>query len=94
MTYAFDFFLRIRKGAAYMLITIFVLYRLESEEGLRRFQAGELPPADEEWHKLVPESAREALGEREVNRQSIFFEIFKSERDYVADLEAVNDVRS
>ncbi|THH06430.1 hypothetical protein EW145_g4099 [Phellinidium pouzarii] len=65
---------------------------LESEEGLRRFQAGELTPADEEWHKLVPETAREALGKHEVQRQSIIFEIFKSERDYVSDLEAVIDV--
>jgi hypothetical protein len=67
--------------------------RLESEEGLRRFQAGELAPSDEEWHKLVPESARDALGKDEVQRQSILFEIFKSEREYVADLEALNDVR-
>ncbi|KAH8118065.1 hypothetical protein DFH11DRAFT_1808798 [Phellopilus nigrolimitatus] len=65
---------------------------LDSDEGLRRFQAGELPSSEEEWHRLVPETAREALGEREVQRQSILFEIFKSERDYVSDLEAVIDV--
>ncbi|OCB84705.1 hypothetical protein A7U60_g8226 [Sanghuangporus baumii] len=65
---------------------------LESEEGLRRFQAGELAATDEEWHKLVPETAREALGEKEVQRQSILFEIFKSERDYVRDLETVFEV--
>ncbi|EJD06594.1 uncharacterized protein FOMMEDRAFT_17102 [Fomitiporia mediterranea MF3/22] len=65
---------------------------LESEEGLTRFQKGELPPNNEEWHLLVPETAREALGEKEVQRQSILFEIFKSERDYVRDLEVVFDV--
>ena len=65
---------------------------LESEEGLSRFQAGQLNPADEAWHRLVPETAREALGKREVERQSVIFEVFKSEKDYVADLEAVRDV--
>ena len=69
-----------------------IVNRLESEEGLRRFQAGELNPADEEWHKLVPETAREALGKREVQRQSILFELVKSEKDYVADLELVQEV--
>lgn len=41
----------------------------------------------------MPETAREAVGAQEVQRQSILFEIFKSERDYVRDLEAINDVR-
>ncbi|CAA7267017.1 unnamed protein product [Cyclocybe aegerita] len=59
------------------------------EEGLRRFQAGELPEVDQEWHRLVPEEAREALGKQEVQRQSVLFEVVKSEREYVADLEAV-----
>ncbi|KAL1739958.1 hypothetical protein HDZ31DRAFT_48462 [Schizophyllum fasciatum] len=65
---------------------------LDSEEGLRRFQCHELAGPDEEWHKLVPEAAREALGNDEVQRQSILFEIIKSERDYASDLEAVRDV--
>lgn len=47
---------------------------------------------DEEWHKLVPETAREALGQQEVARQSNIFELFKAEREYVSDLEAVLDV--
>lgn len=65
---------------------------LESEEGLRKFQAGELPEVDQEWYKLVPPEAREALGKKEVQRQSVLFEVFKSEREYVSDLEAVQDV--
>jgi hypothetical protein len=59
---------------------------------LRLFQAGDLPDNDEEWHKLVPLEAREALGDREVQRQSVLFEVFKSERDYVHDMELVEQV--
>ena len=62
------------------------------EDGLRRFQAGELNPADEEWHKLVPESVRDSFGKNEVQRQSVIFEVIKSEKDYVGDLEALRDV--
>ncbi|KAF8968138.1 hypothetical protein BDZ97DRAFT_1916355 [Flammula alnicola] len=65
---------------------------LSSEEALRRFQAGELPETDQEWHRLVPPEARDALGKQEVQRQSVIFEVIKSEREYVADLEAVQDV--
>ncbi|KAK0223358.1 hypothetical protein IW262DRAFT_820050 [Armillaria fumosa] len=65
---------------------------LDSEEGLRKFQAGELPEIDQEWYKLVPPEARDALGKKETQRQSVLFEVFKSERDYVSDLEAVQDV--
>lgn len=65
---------------------------LESEEGLRRFQTGELPENDQEWYKLVPPSARDVLDKREVTRQSILFEIIKSERDYVNDLLLVKEV--
>ncbi|KAG8213014.1 hypothetical protein J3R82DRAFT_11404 [Butyriboletus roseoflavus] len=65
---------------------------LHSEEGLRQFQNGELAENDEEWHRLVPLEAREALGKREVERQSVLFEIFKSERDYVADLKLIKEV--
>lgn len=68
--------------------------RLDSEEGLRKFQAGELPEIDQEWYKLVPPEARDALGKKETQRQSVLFEVFKSEHDYVSDLEAVQDVRS
>jgi len=66
--------------------------RLSSEEALRRFQAGELPEADQQWHRLVPLEAREALGKQEVQRQSVMFEVVTSEKEYVADLEAVKEV--
>ncbi|KAG6813393.1 hypothetical protein H0H92_011370 [Tricholoma furcatifolium] len=65
---------------------------LDSEESLRRFQNGELAENDQEWHRLVPPEARDALGKQEVQRQSVIFEVFKGERDYVADLEAIEDV--
>lgn len=65
---------------------------LDSNEGLRRFQAGELGENDEEWHRLVPKSALEVVDNQEVQRQSVIFEIIKSERDYVRDLELVRDV--
>jgi hypothetical protein len=60
---------------------------------LERFQAGKLSPADEEWHRLIPEALRETFDKNTIQRQSILFEIIKSERDYVADMQAVNDVR-
>ncbi|KAH0585155.1 hypothetical protein H2248_008413 [Termitomyces sp. 'cryptogamus'] len=65
---------------------------MNSEEILRRFQAGELSEINQAWHRLVPAEAREALGEREVQRQSVIFEVFKAEREYVADLETIEDV--
>ena len=51
-----------------------------------------MPENDQEWYKLVPASAREVLDKREVTRQSILFEIIKSERDYVNDLLLVKEV--
>lgn len=51
-----------------------------------------MPDVDEEWHRLVPVEARDVLGKQEVQRQSVIFEVVKSERDYVSDLEAVNEV--
>ncbi|KAF5377347.1 hypothetical protein D9757_007993 [Collybiopsis confluens] len=65
---------------------------LTSEDGLLYFQSGELPENDQEWHRLVPPEAIEALGKTEVQRQSVLFEVLKSERAYVADLKAVQDV--
>ena len=41
----------------------------------------------------MPPEAREVLDRKEVTRQSILFEIVKSEKDYVADLELVQEVR-
>ncbi|KAI8980170.1 hypothetical protein BD414DRAFT_493849 [Trametes punicea] len=65
---------------------------IDSEEALRKFQSGELNDDDEEWYRLVPPEAREVLDRNEVQRQSILFEIIKSEKDYVADLELVKEV--
>ena len=67
--------------------------RLDSEEALRRFQAGELLDKDQAWHRLVPSAARETLGKKEVQRQSVLFELFKAEREYVSDLETVEEAR-
>lgn len=66
--------------------------QLKSAEGLEEFQSGHLPEIDQEWHRLVPPEALEALGKQEVQRQSVIFESIKGERDYVADLQAVQDV--
>jgi hypothetical protein len=51
-----------------------------------------LRESDEKWHRLVPEEAHTSLPEKEVKRQALIFEIIKSEKDYVADLEALQDV--
>lgn len=68
------------------------LSRLVTEEGLRLFQKDQLPEAEQEWYRLVPKEAQEVLGKDEVKRQSVLFEVFKSEKDYVADLELVREV--
>ena len=49
---------------------------------------------DQEWHRLVDPEARSALPEKEVKRQSVLFELIKSEKDYVADLGILKDVRT
>lgn len=59
---------------------------------LRQFQEGKLNDEHQEWHKLVLKEAQEALGKKEVRRQSVIFEIIKGEREYVADLELVQQV--
>jgi hypothetical protein len=65
---------------------------LDSPEGLESFQAGNVPESQQEWAQFVPPQALEALGKREVERQSALFEVFKSELDYVNDLQIVQDV--
>lgn len=67
-------------------------HSLDSEEGLRKFQRGEIYDDDLEWYRLVPPEAREVLSSSEVQRQSILFEIIKSEKDYVSDLETLQEV--
>ena len=42
----------------------------------------------------MPEEARKSLPEKEVKRQGVSFEIIKSQKEYVADLEALQDVSS
>lgn len=67
-------------------------HSLDAKEALSRFQAGQLKESYQEWHLLVTSEACDALGKVEVQRQSVIFEIIKSERDYVSDLEAVEQV--
>ncbi|KZV97410.1 hypothetical protein EXIGLDRAFT_670103 [Exidia glandulosa HHB12029] len=62
------------------------------EDGIRLFQEGRLPPDLEQWHKLIPPEAVDVLGKAEVQRQSILFEIIQGERDYVRDLELVQEI--
>lgn len=65
---------------------------LDSPERLESFQAGNVPEAQQEWVQFVPPQAVEALGKKEVERQSALFEVFKSELDYVNDLQTIQDV--
>lgn len=73
-----------------MLISWYGL--LDEESRLRHFQDGKLAEVDEEWYKLVPHEAQEVLGREEVQRQSVIFEVIKSERDYVRDLQSMKQV--
>ncbi|KAJ3523924.1 hypothetical protein NM688_g8645 [Phlebia brevispora] len=65
---------------------------LQSAEGLRRFQAGELDPADEEWYRLVPQEVPKAWPKQDVLRQCAIFEIIKSEKEYVEDMKVAREV--
>lgn len=60
---------------------------------MQHFQKDQLRDEDQEWHRLVSQGALEALGKKEVHRQSVMFEIIKGERDYVNDLQLVQQVR-
>ncbi|KAG8831244.1 hypothetical protein FRC17_003440 [Serendipita sp. 399] len=62
------------------------------QDAIKKFQQGKLAENDEEWHRLVDPEARAALPDKEVKRQSVLFEVIKSEKDYVADLELLHDV--
>ncbi|KAI0303762.1 hypothetical protein B0F90DRAFT_1816034 [Multifurca ochricompacta] len=59
---------------------------------LELFQSGKIPDSEQEWDRFVPRQALEALGKQEVERQSALFEVFKSELDYVNDLQIIQDV--
>jgi hypothetical protein len=69
------------------------MHSLDSAAGLELFQSGKIPLSEQEWDRFVPPQALEALGKKEVQRQSVLFEVFKSELDYVNDLQTINDVR-
>jgi RHO1 GDP-GTP exchange protein 1/2 len=47
---------------------------------------------DEEWHRLVDPEARATLPPKEAKRQSVLFEVIKSEKDYVSDLVVLQEV--
>ncbi|TFK28142.1 hypothetical protein FA15DRAFT_665628 [Coprinopsis marcescibilis] len=64
----------------------------DMEESIARFQRGELADAEEEWHRLVPEEAMKALENKEIQRQGMIFELFKAEREYVSDLQLMEDI--
>jgi alkylated DNA nucleotide flippase Atl1 len=62
------------------------------EENLYKFQAGQLSEQEEEWHRLVSTEARESLPKQEVQRQSVLFEVIKSEKEYVSDIIILKEV--
>ena len=69
------------------------MHSLNPAAGLELFQSGKMPETEQEWDRLVPAQALEALGKKEVERQSVLFEVFKTELDYVNDLRIIEDVR-
>jgi hypothetical protein len=74
----------------YMMLTR--MYSLDPAVGLELFQSGQIPESEQEWARFVPPQALEVLGKKEVERQSVLFEVFKSELDYVNDLQIIKDV--
>jgi RHO1 GDP-GTP exchange protein 1/2 len=68
------------------------MYSLDSGARLELFQAGKVPESEQEWDRFVPPQALQALEKREIERQSVLFEVFKSELDYVNDLRVIEDV--
>jgi RHO1 GDP-GTP exchange protein 1/2 len=70
------------------------MHSFDSATRLELFHSGEIPTSEQEWDRFVPPQALEALGKKEVERQSVLFEVFKSELDYVNDLQIIKEVRS
>jgi hypothetical protein len=68
------------------------VHSLDSEARLELFQSGKVPESEQNWDRFVPPQALQTLGKQEVERQSVLFEIFKSELDYVNDLRIIEDV--
>jgi len=69
------------------------MHSLDSAARLELFQSGKIPESEQEWDRFILPQALEALGKKEVERQSVLFEIFKSELDYVNDLQLIKDER-
>ncbi|KAF8575974.1 hypothetical protein K439DRAFT_1419330 [Ramaria rubella] len=65
---------------------------LASVNALDRFQKGAGDDTDWSWHLLVTREARESLPSAEVMRQSAMFDLIDAERNYVNDLELVQDI--
>lgn len=76
-----------------MGVVTLTMHSLNPAAGLELFQSGKMPETEQEWDRLVPAQALEALGKKEVERQSVLFEVFKTELDYVNDLRIIEDVR-
>ena len=70
------------------------LHTQHDPSGLELFQSGQTPESEQEWSRFVPPQTLEALGKNEVERQSVLFEVVKSELDYVNDLQIMKDVRA
>ena len=79
---------------AYVIEVLVLTLQSLDQDAIKKFQQGLLIENDQEWHRLVDPEARSALPEKEVKRQSVLFELIKSEKDYVADLEILKDVRT
>ncbi|KAF8312518.1 hypothetical protein DL93DRAFT_2229023 [Clavulina sp. PMI_390] len=62
------------------------------QNGLDKFQDGTLEEKNCEWHRLVSVEFRESLPSNDIARQSVIFEVIKSERDYVRDLALVEEI--
>lgn len=69
-----------------------ILWCSLDQDTIKKFQAGKLSENDEEWARLVDAEAKASLPPREVKRQAVIFEVIKSEKDYVSDLEVLRDV--
>ncbi|KAI0026487.1 hypothetical protein K488DRAFT_66444, partial [Vararia minispora EC-137] len=71
-------------------------HSLDTQQGvldaLRLFHSGRVPAKDAEWYRFVPPEALSALDKHEVERQSVLFELIKSEKEYVEDLQLLAQV--
>ncbi|GJJ08649.1 hypothetical protein Clacol_002868 [Clathrus columnatus] len=63
-----------------------------SDKLLEQYQKGQGDDNSWEWHRLVPKEALESLPKAEVIRQSAIFELINGERNYVRDLELVQEI--